>query len=362
MTRIYNTIGSLTTLQSLLEENRIYDFKSLEQIIDFRNSYFTSCKQILSHHTDLIEEERIVLGAELKNLEAEIEKNQLEVELSLTGENEEIEKQIDSSVSQTSVNLFQNITGKLKLWNFTRKFKNKENQFDFRIRIKMFHLLETFQKKKKHLNFINSHLDEAVKQGASNALYELDRKKTVIDNLSSLIYGALGEQKVVRELENLPDEYILINDFSISISPPIYFRQEDDYIMSVQIDHVLVSPAGVFLIETKNWSKKSLENLSLRSPVDQIRRTSFVLFLLLNNEMDDYHLQLDIHHWGDKKVPIKNLIVMINTKPQEEFKYVKVLSLSQLPGYIRYFKPIFSNEDTQRIADFLLRINDSKAI
>ncbi|QLH48311.1 MAG: NERD domain-containing protein [Bacteroidota bacterium] len=72
------------------------------------------------------------------------------------------------------------------------------------------------------------------------------------------------------------------------------------------MDHILVSPSGIFLIETKNWSEKSLESLSLRSPVQQIRRTSFVLFKLLNNEMSNYHLRLDRHHWGDKNINQKS--------------------------------------------------------
>jgi hypothetical protein len=170
----------------------------------------------------------------------------------------------------------------------------------------------------------------------------------------------LGEQKVVKTLESLSDEYFLINDFVVSFSPAIYNRQENDYIKSVQIDHILVGPSGIFLIETKNWSEKSLENLSLRSPVQQIKRTIFVLFKLLNNEMSNYHLRLDRHHWGDKKISMKNLIVLTNTKPKEEFQYVKILTVNELLGYVNYFKPSFSNTETQRIADFLVDINTKK--
>jgi hypothetical protein len=133
-------------------------------------------------------------------------------------------------------------------------------------------------------------------------------------------------------------------------------------IKSVQIDHVLVAPSGIFLIETKNWSEKSLENLSLRSPVQQILRTSFVLFKLLNNKVSNYHLHLDNHHWGDKKISIRNLIVLTNIKPKEEFQHVKILTLNELLGYVNYFKPTFSNIETQRIADYLLKINDQKTI
>jgi len=202
-------------------------------------------------------------------------------------------------------------------------------------------LVEDYRVKSNRYQFITSHFNEAVRQSAQYPLSELERKKATIDGLNSYIYGALGEQKVVKALENLSDEYFLINDFAVSFLPAIYNRQENDYIKSVQIDHILVAPSGIFLIETKNWSEKSLENLSLRSPVDQIRRTSFTLFYLINNEMSNYHLRLDRHHWGEKKIPIKNLIVLTNVKPKEEFQYVKILTVNELLSYVNYFKPIF---------------------
>jgi hypothetical protein len=153
----------------------------------------------------------------------------------------------------------------------------------------------------------------------------------------------------------------LINDFSLSFSPAIKYKQENEYIKSIQIDHLLIAPSGIFLIETKNWSEKSLENKSLRSPVSQIKRTSYVLFKLLNNEKSNFHLLINKHHWGDKKLSIKNLIVLINTKPKEEFQFVKILTLNELLGYINYFKPLFSNLETQQIAEFLIKINKSKS-
>ena len=161
---------------------------------------------------------------------------------------------------------------------------------------------------------------------------------------------------MVKELENLSDEYFLINDFSLSFETPIYNRQENDYIKSIQIDHILVTPSGIFLIETKNWSEKSLNNLMLRSPVQQIKRTSFVLFKILNEEIASYKLNLNQHHWGNRKISIRNLIVLTNSKPNEEFQYVKVLTVNELPGYVKYFKPTFSNEETQEIANYLLKL------
>jgi hypothetical protein len=360
MSKIFNTIGSLTTLKLQLEENNIYDFKSLKEVIDFQNSFAISRQQLIYHHKNQIEKELTLLNIELKSLEATIDKERQQIEGFLTNEIEELKQQLDFSIRNTSANIFQKTTKVLIHWNYKRKIKNKENEFANKVKTTISSLNYNLQEKNNRYQFITSNIDEAVKQSVHHPLSELERKKAVVDQLNSFIYGALGEQKVVKTLENLSDEYFLINDFSVSFSKAIYYGQENDYIKSTQIDHILVAPSGIFLIETKNWSEKSIDNLNLRSPVEQIRRASFILYKLLNSNRSSYHMRLDSHHWGNKKISIKNLIVMTNTKPQGEFQYVKILTLNELIGYIQYFKPLSSGEETQRIAEFLLRINGRK--
>jgi len=362
MSRIYNTIGSLTTIKSHLEESNIYDFKSLKEVIDFQSSYAIFRQQLISHHKNLIEEEKKILNLELKDLDKTIETHKKLTEQILTDEIDKLKKLYNVSTIQIPKNIFQKITYNLRLWNYDRKIKNKVSKFESEVNKAISHLVYIYQQKNSRYHFISSNEDDAVKQSANHSLSELERKKAVIDNLKSFIHGALGEQKVLKTLEYLSDDYFLINDFSVLFVPAIYNRQNNDYINSVQIDHILVGPSGIFIIETKNWSEKSLENLSLRSPVQQIRRASFVLFKLLNNEVSNHQLRLDRHHWGDKKISIKNLIVMTNTKPEEEFQFVKILTLNELLGYINYFKPTFSIYETQRIVDFILKINEQKVI
>ncbi|WP_347069071.1 nuclease-related domain-containing protein [Flavobacterium sp. WV_118_3] len=358
MCRTYNTIGSLTTLKSHLKRNNIHDFTSLKEVIDFQKSYSILQQELISHHGSRIEQEKNSLNIDLPNLDRTIEVQRHESILRLTNEIDKLKQQLNIATINTSKNFLHKIICRLKQRDYKRKIKFKENNFDSELEKSISALTYNYQVKMNRYQFIASHFNEAVKQSARYALSELERKKTTIDSLNNFIYGALGEQKVVKTLETLSDEYFLINDFTVSFSPAIYNRQENDYIQSVQIDHILVGPSGIFIIETKNWSEKSLANLSLRSPVEQIKRTNFVLFYLLNNTKSDYHLSLDSHHWGNKKIPIKNLIVLTNTKPQEEFQYVKVLTVNELLSYVNYFKPIFSPVETKRITEMLLRINE----
>jgi hypothetical protein len=88
--------------------------------------------------------------------------------------------------------------------------------------------------------------------------------------------------------------------------------------------------------------------------VQQIKRSNFALFILLNEGIASKNLKIDQHHWGQRKIPIRNLIVLTNVKPSEEFQYVKILKLNELLSYIKYFKPTFSSQETQEIANYLL--------
>lgn len=362
MCKIYNTIGSLSSIKAHLEECDIYDFKSLKDVIDFKNSYTILRQQLISYHENLIEKEKNVLSTELLDLESAIETQRQLSKQRLAGEIEFLNQQLNISKTKVPTNFFKNLGQNIKCWNYKRKIKQKKTNFENVINESIKTLVDNYQVRSDRFQFITSYSDEAVRQSVHHELTEIDRRKAIIDELNSFILGALGEQKVVKTLETLPDEYFLINDFDVSFSPAIYNSQEKNYIKSVQIDHILLGPSGIFLIETKNWSDKSLNNLSLRSPVQQIKRTSFVLFKLLNNDTSNHYLRLDKHHWGNKKISIRNLIVLTNKKPIEEFQFVKILTVNELVGYINYFKPIFSYAETERIANFLLQINNQTSI
>ncbi len=54
----------------------------------------------------------------------------------------------------------------------------------------------------------------------------------------SFLKGAVGEMVVAHQLANLPDDYVVINDVATPHG---------------NLDHVVVGPTGVYVIETKNW-------------------------------------------------------------------------------------------------------------
>jgi hypothetical protein len=362
MCHVFNTIGSLTSIKKILEDNGIHDFKSIKELTRFQDEYELLREHIIHTHSIRIKEEKSTLEQELHDLALLIETERKICADNLTKVIHELKQELAELKTNDNVNWFTKVKWYVKSRELKLKIKSKENGYVSTL-AKSTERIEIEKKQKaERLSFIISNNDKAVQMSCSDDLKLLDRKKKIIDSLNTLILGAYGEQKVVKQLEHLSDDYYLINDFSIQLVPAVYRNKENDYIKSIQVDHILVGPNGIFNIETKNWSDKTIEDSSLRSPIDQILRSSYILFRLLNNNAGSLLFRNKGHHWGISKITVKNLIVMTNNKPKIDFQYVKVLTLDELIGYINYYKPSLSSDDTKAIAEFLININEKNQI
>ena len=362
MCKVHNSVGCLTTVKSHLQRNNIYDFNSLNEVLNFQKSFSTIRQQIIYSHEQLIEQEKSTLVADISQLENTIKADKAYFESCFLKDIEEIKQKIIDLSTLDNLNIVQRCINHVKQKLYKKKVQELEFNLDSNVNNSVRELLQQHIYKTNRYNFITSNFTAAVNESCLKQVTELENKKRVIDEVNNSIYGAFGEQKVVKELENLSDENFLINDFTLTFHHAIYNRKENDYIKSIQIDHLLVTPAGIFLIETKNWSEKSLNSLDLRSPVLQVKRTSFALFTLLSRDIRNDRVKLNHHHWGDKLIPIRNLIVLTNSKPKEELQYVKILTVSELLSYVRYFKPIFTSIETQAIASYLLDLNELPSV
>lgn len=362
MCKVSNPIGCLTELRSFLQKQKINDFNSLNEILNFKNNYSIIRQEVISSHKILIGEEKTILKTDLFQLENSITSDKLRIKNLLQINIEEMELKLINFSSTKTSNILQRLSHSFKLWFYEWKTRKMRNTLNTKVNKYIKKSVRLHDIKEKRLQYLMTNFEDAVIESCSSQLQDLDRKMDVIEGAKTLILGALGEHQVVKEINKLSDDYILINDFSITFHPAIYSRRENEYIKTVQIDHLLIAPSGIFLIETKNWSDKSLESLDLRSPVKQVRRSGFALFKILSKAISSGNVILNGHHWGDKKIPIKNVLVIINSKPNEEFQYVKVLKLNELLGYIRYFKPIFTASETEEVSNYFLTLNNLKHI
>jgi len=355
MCKIYNEVGCLTAIKSHLHKHKLDEFKSLNELIDFQKNYAVSRQEIILYHKFLIEQEKNILSDEIVQLNYSIKLRKNSVEQQLQLEIENLYDQLDSLSLERSIGIPM-LVNYIKKPTLRLRILFSKLTFNFKVTNSLKNLTKSYNERNRHYEYINLCFEDAVNKSSLPQIKEIDRKKEKIDQINNTIYGALGEQKVVRELEKLSDEYILINDFMCGFAPAIYRRKENDYIQSIQIDHILISPSGVFIIETKNWSQHSLSDPNLYSPVQQIIRSNFALYKILNEKKFNSKLNLSRHYWGDRKIPTRNLVVFINQKPTGEYQYVKILTVSDLLSYVNYFSPIFSTNEVQNIAGYLLNL------
>ncbi|KAB8155149.1 hypothetical protein EZY14_004490 [Kordia sp. TARA_039_SRF] len=349
MARIYGTIESLKSLKSELEDKGVSRFSSVREIKYFLSNYESERLSILDEISNKLEKE---YSETCKNLELKIKKKSEIInfeEEKINNKVSELRIKIDSIQNNKKGNVLKNIISNIHLYflkkQSNRYLKNKTEFINSSVKEISIHIkndelfIEKYKTEKQNI----------IERRAKPKIDELEYIRNVIRNSKNLISGAIGENLVVKEIKKLSDDYVLINDFNLNFSSPIFFKKQHQNIYSIQIDHLLISKAGIFIIETKNWSKSSVESISLRSPIEQIERANFALYIYISQ-----NITLNEHHWGEQKIPIRNLIVMINNKPKGEFKYVKVKLLKEMNNYINYFEPILTEKQVNKIADILI--------
>lgn len=342
MCKVYNQVGCLTDIDQHLNKHQISQYRTLDELMEFEYNYPLARNQIITEHTALVEQEKIKLYNEIELLKSSIEKKKAEIKDQIFQKISALNNEL-SDQPAIPLNFIQNLSSNLKKTWLSLKIWLYQILSKLNIWLSIRHINKELDQKNKRYNYIHSHFDDAVLASGDHQLSSIDYVHNVIQEIESKIYGALGELRVQDELKKLSDEHILINDFKIEFSKSLYNKAENDHIKTAQIDHLLVSPAGIFIIETKNWSKQSINNTELRSPVLQIKRSNYALHALLNWDKSVMRKLVRWHHWGDKKIPVRNLIVFMNYKPDEEFQYVKIETVNRILGYIKYFKPFFSS-------------------
>lgn len=352
MAVIQGQIEPIKKIRNILDQYEITRFGSIGDIHVFLKNYDVEKNQI----PKAIEGEFHLEIAQLHNDLSRSQGDYDSLKYNVTNEtNQKISELKEILVlikKETKKNFIQKILCYFRIKYLINKIAKLETNFEKIVHNKTNLAKESLFRIQEKLNDYTTNRDRIISGRCLQSLQELERTKNIIDSLYNFIAGAIGENSVIKEIQKLPDNFHLFNDFFVEFNPPIYNRKEDDRIYSIQIDHLLVCQAGLFIIETKNWSKQSVENIDLRSPVKQIMRSNYALYVLLNSHQN-YSINLESHHWGSKQIPIRNLIVMTNVKPVEEFKHVKVLSLAELNRYVNYFDHIFSEAEVESICHFL---------
>ena len=356
MTRIHGQIESLKRIRHTLDKEGISRFNSTGDINCFLQNYdnqkeelFFTTERNYDLELEALQSKATQLGTEHSVLKNNVE-NQLNNRISRFNDRCTILSRPAKNAIIELLNWYQ-----LQFYKGVRFCLEKSANYLIHQRTKNNKL--QLDRALKKVNSFSINRQKIISERFASSFKELEHIKNVCDGLYPLIAGAIGENLVATELENLSDDCVLINDFSLNLERPIYYKKENTRIYSIQIDHLLVTKAGVFIIETKNWSRDSIDRYDLRSPVKQIHRTNYALFVLLNSMSSNVHRTLQEHHWGDQRLPIRNIVAMVNHKPKAKFKHVAIKKLNELNDYIEYFEPLFNSKEVCNIADLLISWN-----
>ena len=97
-----------------------------------------------------------------------------------------------------------------------------------------------------------------------------------------------------------------------------------------------------------------MENTELFSPIRQLRRSNFAIFVLLNQAVERGAIDNFSNHWGDRRISPKNILCLINHRPNQEFQYVSILSENQITQYVKNQRQAFSQNEVESLAENLL--------
>ena len=185
--------------------------------------------------------------------------------------------------------------------------------------------------------------EQALKDFIANRQSEIDRRTAVTKQVvgvlqeiaaSSELPGAIAEKAVIKELGRLPNEYDLINDVRLEYHRYIHF--DGEYLKTAQLDHVLIGPAGVYVIETKNWSQEFVANGEYFSPFKQVKRASYLCYRILKEAGCSSHVRSVVACAG--AVP-----------PKPPDSHIAVVPITRLLSFVQYGERVVSPRQIDQI-------------
>jgi len=173
---------------------------------------------------------------------------------------------------------------------------------------------------------------------------ELLKKIATLKGIKTDSYysGAYGEIVALKQLSKLSDNYHILCGVNIELKN--WHSHHGSKIKTAQIDFLVISNKGIFIIEVKNWSDNY--NGHHMSPHEQLERTNRVLYIFLKEELGD-------------SVPIKgrlyNLLLPIknNMRYDQDYKYIFVYSLDKINNFIDSKQSVLHDYEVEEIVDCL---------
>ena len=153
--------------------------------------------------------------------------------------------------------------------------------------------------------------------------------------------GAVAELELIAELQSLPDGYHVFNDVRLQAKKAIRF--DDAWLKSAQIDHLVVAPTRLFVIETKNWSKEFASDGDFFDPYQQVKRAGYLCYKIIGQPHG---------------VKVQTILAYKHHLPEtEQDTFTKVLRLGAVKDYIYWFEENDSPMDESQTRAIITKLN-----
>ncbi len=166
------------------------------------------------------------------------------------------------------------------------------------------------------------------------------------DESNAKLYGDIGEKIVGQRLESIVNTYggYLYNDFCF----------EDEYGFSSQIDHILITLGGVFIIETKNmvgtvYGDKDAERWRCIKYQNGNIYEKMIGNPIIQNQGHINHLR---DMFASIPPKMTSMVIFVDT----DISYIDSNLVYNLPDAIRYIEEMTIN--SKRSREYVERIND----
>ena len=148
--------------------------------------------------------------------------------------------------------------------------------------------------------------------------------------------GAKGENKVIEKLSQLSDEYHVLCGVRIVLPHFISYNGKKN-VKSAQIDFVVVSKKGVYVIEVKYWSDDSVNKQNYYSPHEQAGKQGRLLWHVLKS-------------WRNTpRVTSVVLSIKGNIKYDPNYKVVFVTNINKINDFLENRQNALSLKEVEKI-------------
>ncbi|MFX0008750.1 MAG: NERD domain-containing protein [Candidatus Hermodarchaeota archaeon] len=302
-------------IDSLLRKG-LDGFNSFKDIKKFKNKFSEIIKSIPEMERNTLKYFIERLKSEENDIQVKLDEKKSALKQSLLKEKAELmDKALDSKAEKKIKEIDKTIEKKLD-----NPFKEEIKQI---------------KKLEKERISREKNLEKSVKKKIS----QLYKAHNIIQKNQQYFERARGEVAVVKELKRLPETYYILNEVKLSFYRSIKWKKYGEYVKACKIDHVVVGPTGIFLIESKNWNQESLQSANV--PIHkEIQRAEYLFFIHMKNQFE-------------RKFPTYQIVTTLKPLPQIPFDYIKQLTFEELVDYILGRDAFIDTSDIETIVEWL---------